>query len=453
MSTLAPSFRTGITADSHVSSHRLSWFERGVLGLGIWEIPLQLDKYLFFREEDSLLGAVAGANVSLTTLSLLVLYPLWVWQAAVGRSRIQYRIIVGIPMVIYMVFVALSSLAAEVPALTFFDLFNILQGYGLFFFIANRVRCREDVIFCVYILVAVIFTQSLAIFGLAALGSRAYGQRYDFGPLSLSVWEDGRVAGTFVSAVVCGSVLAFLWLPIASLVLTVKSRVGWWFAAITTLFGMLAVLLTQTRGAIFTMLVGAAILGGAMLWRNWLPRWTLYAAAAALVLGALPLGKVVRDRVLGDDQGSAESRTHLSSIAVELIRDQPLFGYGAGNCHLAAQNYADQSIYRAEWYYTIHSKYLLTWIETGFLGLVSYLFLLGNSLRYGIAAWLKKDRLLSPLGLAIAAGLMGTILHMAVDIFNSRIQVQILWAVIGIAAAVYRVACLTKEPLDKLYVA
>ena len=283
-----------------------------------------------------------------------------------------------------------------------------------------------------------LLTQSILVFGLAAMGPRAYGQRYEYGPLAMVVWEDGRVAGTLISAVVCGAVLAFLWLPAVALTLTVRAWGAWCCVAGATLAGLLAVLLTQTRGAIVSMVVGVAILGGAMFLRGWLPRWTLAAVLAGALLGGYPLAQVVRERVLGDDNGSAESRKHLSLIALEMIRDRPLFGFGAGNCHLAALPYANQGSYRAEWYYTIHCKYLLAWVETGLGGLLSFLCVLFTALRYSLLAWSSRDRVLAALGLAIAASLLGSMLHMVVDLFNSRAQVQLLWAFIGLAAALYR---------------
>jgi O-antigen ligase len=425
---------------------RLSYLERAFLALGIWEIPLQLDKYLMFRQSDSELGAVAGFNISLTTFSLIVLYALWFFQSAVEHARIKHRVIPGIPMLIYIFFVALSALVAEVPILAAFDLFLLLQAYGLFFYLANRVRARTDVLFCLFILVTTLLTQSVLVFGLAALGERGYGQRYDFGPMSLSVWEEGRVAGTLLSAVVCGSVMAFLWLPVMALTLTIQSKHAWWLATITTVVGLVAVALTQTRGAILSIVIGSLMVFAAMLWRKWLPRWTGYAALAVVLLSSWPVAHVVRNRVLGDDNHSAESRKHLSLIALQMLRDQPIFGYGAGNCHLAAQKYADQGIFRAEWYYTIHSKYLLAWVETGIFGLASFGLLLGNALRYGLRAWNSRDRELAPIGLAIMAGLTGSMVHMAVDIFNSRVQVQILWAVMGVVAAVYRITRLKGQP-------
>lgn len=417
---------------------RLSWFERSALAVGIWEIPLQLDKYLFFRLDDSEMGAVAGLNISLTTGALLLLYGQWMLSSALSRQRGYFPIIWGLPMIAYLAFVALSMLAAEVKSLAFFDWFVVFQAYALFFYLANRLRVRSDIVFCAGILAAMLLTQSLLVFGLAALGERAHGQRYEYGPLAMVVWQDGRVAGTLISAVVCGAVMAFLWLPCVAMTLTVQSSRAWWWLVGITLAGLLAVLLTQTRGAIFSMLVGGGILGMGMYLRGWLPKWTMGVAVAAAAMGAYPLVSVVRERVLGDDNGSAESRKHLSLIALEMIQDRPLFGFGAGNCHLAALPYADQSIYRAEWYYTIHCKYLLTWVETGIGGLIAFLLVLATALMYALKTWRSEDRFLASLGLAIVAGLLGSMLHMVVDLFNSRAQVQLLWVYIGLAAALYR---------------
>jgi len=444
---ISPEYLACRNLDASGTGARLSGLERMVLAVGIWEIPLQLDKYFFFRVDDSELGAVAGLNVSLTTVALIVLYVLWWLDSLVRRPVARASIIWGWPMLAYVAFVTLSLLSAEVISLAFFDLMIVVQAYVLFFYLANRLRQRSDILFCAGVLVAMLLTQCGIVFGLASLGQSGHGQRYEYGPLAMVVWEDGRVAGTLISAVVCGAVLAFWWLPTVALTLTVRSPGFWWCVAIATLAGVLAVLLTQTRGAIVSMLVGGAILGGAMYVRGWLPKWTLAAVLAAGLLGAYPFISVVRDRVLGDDNGSAESRKHLSLIALQMIEDRPLFGFGAGNCHLAALPYANQGAFRAEWYYTIHCKYLLAWVETGLGGLLTFLMVLAAAFYYSLKAWQSEDRVLAALGLSIAASLVGSMLHMVVDLFNSRAQVQLLWAYIGFAAALYRITSLQSAAL------
>ncbi len=419
---------------------RLSWHERAALGLGIFEIPIQLDKYLMFHQRDADLGAVAGFNVSITTLCLVYLYTFWFGAAAIHRRDRQRELLFGIPQIFYILTVALSVFAASVPLLAMFDLFLLVQAYALFFYLANRLRTYEDLVFSILMLAATMTMQSLLIFGLASLGRGAAGQDFRFGPVLLSVWPDGRIAGSLHSAVVAGSLLAILWLPVMALNLSVRSRRDWILTAGAIAAGILALLLTQTRGAVLTVGVGTIVIGLGMQLRGWLPKWAIALAFVMAIAGAYPLAYIVQKRVMGDDEGSAESRKHLSLIAVETISKNPLFGYGAGNCHIACEPVANSGLYRSEWYYTIHCKYLLVWIETGIFGLIAFLLVLGNGLWQGLSAWAARDRLLSPLGLACTAAIAGHMVHMFVDIFNSRPQVETLWTVLGITAAIYQQA-------------
>ncbi|MCA9193630.1 MAG: O-antigen ligase family protein [Planctomycetales bacterium] len=422
-----------------------SWIERIALVLGIFEIPLQCDKYFMFQEEDALVGAVGGLNVSVTTLCLGVLYACWISDAA-GKRQVRFSpVVFGLPMVAYISIVALSSLAAVKPLLSYFDLALLLQAYAIYFYLANRVRNSVDVAFCVFALAITLAGQSVLIVLLAALGERAIGADYSIGPMVLSVWPDGRPCGTMHSPVLAGSVLAILWLPVVTLSLVIPGRHLRTFLLAASLLGALAILLTQTRGAIVTIALGTVIVAIGLLFRSQLPRWTFAAAAIAALIGAYPMSRVISERITSGDEGSAEARIHLTQIALEMISANPLVGYGAGNCHLAAQTFANQGRYRSEWFFTIHCKYLLVWIENGVFGLLAFLLVLVNSMSYGWSAWRFKDRILAPIGLAFAAAIAGHMVHMAVDVFNSRTQVEILWVVMGISAATFKIALSLKS--------
>lgn len=242
------------------------------------------------------------------------------------------------------------------------------------------------------------------------------------------------------SAVLVGSVLSLLWLPVAGLSLASRSRITRIVTSLVLGIGLLGILLTQTRGAIFTTGLGCTVLGMSMLSRGWLSRQVIIAAVVLALVATVPLVNVVRKRILAGDDGSAGARKHLTAIAIETIRDRPLLGYGAGNCHLACMANASVSLYRAEWYYTIHCKYLLVWIETGIFGLLAFLCVLGNGIRQGIGVWLARDRFLAPIGLTLSLSILGHMTHMLVDIFNSRSQTQMLWIVLGVTAATFQIA-------------
>jgi O-antigen ligase len=415
----------------------LSRTERLALAVGIVEIPLGIDKYFLYAEEHAQWGALGGFNFSLTTLSLIYLYLRWAGRI-IGRELPHPKVMFGLPQLVYLAVVALSVLAAQVRLLAMFDLFLLLQAYALFFYIANRSRTIDDLVFIIRCLSIGLAIQGLIMIGLRSLGEAAYGMSSDFMLVNFEVQDDGRTAGTLHSPVLAGSWLAMVWLVVLPLFLVERNSRMRLFHAGCLSIGLLGILFTQTRGAVLTIGVGTLLMGAAMLFRGWLPRWVIKFIALAVLLAVLPLVSIVQKRMLQGDGGSAESRRHLTLIAFETISRNPLWGYGSGNCHLACLPVANTAEYRSEWYYTIHCKYLLVWIENGIVGLLAFLALLFNGIRHGLVSWLRKHPVLSPLGLGFLAAVSGHMVHMLVDVFNSRPQVQTLWLVLGIVALIYR---------------
>lgn len=416
----------------------LSWIEKAVLFGGIVEIPLQIDKYYMLQEEDSLLGSIGGLNLSVTTLALIVLYAIWFADLCLHRRTTNDKLTFGIPMLIYLAINLLSFLVASKPILSFFDFAIIAQAYLLFFYIANRIETYSDVLFLLVTFALTILAECSTFFYAAAVG--LLDDAIFIGPIKIAVDSTGRHCGTLHSPNLAGCTLALIWIPIAASLLFVRDKLSWRMILAATIAGFLAILMTQSRGAILSFVIGAAIIGAGMLSRNWLPSWTVLVAVLLAILSIYPLLQLYEKRIQHGDGESAASRKHLSLIAFEMIAERPLTGYGSGNCHLAGERFATQPQYRAEWYYTIHCKYLLVWVETGIFGLLAFLCVLGNGFRQAVAVWLLRTPALSGLGLAIAAALIGHSIHMLVDIFNSRSIVQMLWILLGLSAAIYRMS-------------
>ena len=426
------------TSSSEVEG--LRWFEKALLFVGILEIPLQLDKYFLYFERDAKLGAVGGINISITTISLVCLYILWAVWPSKNNRKVRGELVAGLPMIFYIGVVALSIFAATIKMLSIFDFVLLIQSYGLFFYIANRVRTREDFKFLLGVFFVTALVQSFIIIGQKAIGESFYGQRVDIGPLALMVWEDGRPCSSMHSPVLAGSFLSLIWLPALAVLTTLEK--GWlkYLAIAMVVFGGLAILITQTRGAILTAVVGAAAIGFACLRRGWFPMRLVAIGAIMAVISIVPLAEVIEKRITSGDNGSAEARLHLASIAKQMIERAPVFGVGAGNCHLVGESFANQHEFRALWYYTVHCKYLVVWVETGIIGLIAFLFVVSNGVRDGVTAWVSRNRFLGPIGFGLAIGIIGHMLHMIVDIFNSRTQVQTLWALLGTVAAIRMIA-------------
>jgi O-antigen ligase len=208
----------------------------------------------------------------------------------------------------------------------------------------------------------------------------------------------------------------------------------------------LAAVLLGTTGLVLTLSrggwIGATLSGVALIFLAW--RAKLISPKIPLALGALVIlvgasfGPLVAERMLVDDQGSARARVPLMQIAGQMIKDHPYLGVGANNCSKVALDYAGRAAYRAEWFYTVHNKYLLVWVETGLLGLAAYVTFLFSTLRTGWRSWRTLDPVMAPIALAMTVAIAGQMCHMFVDIFNSRVQIQMLWLCAGLLVAISR---------------
>jgi O-antigen ligase len=121
-------------------------------------------------------------------------------------------------------------------------------------------------------------------------------------------------------------------------------------------------------------------------------------------------------------------------MAKQMIEDHPVLGVGANNYSLALARYETPE-FAADWHYTVHDKYLLVWAETGVVGLLAFLAFLLVTVRRGWLVIRSQDPLLGPLALGLTAGVCGEMVHMTVDIFHGRPQVQSLWLVAALLTA------------------
>jgi O-antigen ligase len=154
---------------------------------------------------------------------------------------------------------------------------------------------------------------------------------------------------------------------------------------------------------------------------------------------ALPVGGIVSERVTTNDRGSAASRIPMARLAFEMIGDRPLLGVGVNNVGVELRNYAGPQFTR-QFIYTIHNKYLLVASEAGIPALLAFLWFLGATAARGARCLRSPDPLVAGLAVGLLGGFVGHLLNMTVDIFASRPQVQALWFVAGLLAALAAMA-------------
>jgi O-antigen ligase len=166
--------------------------------------------------------------------------------------------------------------------------------------------------------------------------------------------------------------------------------------------------------------------------------FTWRAVALGLVIAGLlsaPFWGTISSRLTANDNGAAAARLSTSTLAIAMIEHNPLLGVGINNIGVNLTSYAGPG-YDGEWLYTVHDKYLLVWAEAGIFALLAFVWFLAATVRRGLRAFAVNDPLLSPIALGLTAGVIGEIAHMGVDLFTSRPQIQLLWIVAAMLAAI-----------------
>ncbi|ABU60295.1 O-antigen polymerase [Roseiflexus castenholzii DSM 13941] len=233
---------------------------------------------------------------------------------------------------------------------------------------------------------------------------------------------------------------------------------GRWMLVVVV-WGVVGVLLTAlmmsfSRGA----WIGAAIgvTGMALsLGRRALPALLgLVAVGVAVVLlaivGALPEALMTRlasvwqsvawfdaaaVTVTPENFAVVERMAHLQA-GWEMFRSAPLFGVGPGNYSVAYPEFAVGGWYASRGH--AHNYYLHMAAETGIIGIVAYLALLGGVIRQALRALRRTtDPILYGAtvgGCGIIAAVAGHNLFENLHVLNFGIQLAVVWAVIGAIA-------------------
>ena len=430
---------------------RVGYVQKALFAIVILDIPLQLGTHLYYREADALSGALAGLSISATTFALFGLYVSWFLRTLESRSH-EFRSpsTLNLPLLFYLGFAALSLVVARDLRLSYFELFMLFQMYLVFFYVANFVRSREDVLFVVFFLLVGCLTESLLMIALR-FGSVPSGL---WGPVHIRVdtqvnGELTRVGGTVGSPNEAGAYLSLMLSVAVSVFFTDAGRKYKWLAASVLACGGAALIFTFSRGA-WISLVTAIVLFCLSLWRrNGSSLKAPIAILGILFLAYLPFHGAVEARLLADDNGSAESRIPLMNLAFRIIADNPILGVGSNNFSAVMDGYLT-SEFRRGFLYTVHNKYLLVWAEIGFAGLLAYLAFLFGALRKGWACWKQNDRLLSILALGLTAAMIGNMVHQSVDIFHDRAVTQLLWLVAGLLFATHGILRAQSASFDAL---
>jgi O-antigen ligase len=401
----------------------------------VFDTPLQWEKNLGWNASAANFGALGGLDISVTTIALLALYLMWAWRRGQPRSgapRARWR--AAAPVLAYVAVEFASLAVAKDRVLAGYELALLVQTLLLFVYIVSTVRTRAEVEMIAVALVASLLVEAILIIVLRVTGIQLNfaGLHSHTDPTTTAA--DLRLGGTIGAPNTAAAFLCLL-IPLSAGLLAAPvsrnvRRLCW--AAIG--FGLIALIMTQSRGGWMSLTISALVATYVAVRRGTLRLRIAVAALAVIALVLVPFSGTILGRLTKNDNGSAASRLSLASIASHMIEDHPILGVGVNNVGLNVPNYAGPQ-YDGTFIYTVHDKYLLVWSEAGIFALLAFIWFLAATIRRGWRASQAGDPLLSPLALGITAGIIGQLAHMAVDLFQSRPQVQLLWFVAALLAA------------------
>jgi len=419
---------------------------RILLAVVILDIPFQFGTHLFYREDAATLGALGGLSISATTIALAGLYASWFMRSQANRnSEASPALHMNLPLLLYLAITAVSVAVAQDVGLSLFEVFLLLEACLVYFYVANNVRTRQDVMFVVSLLLIACLLESLVMIVL-----RFTGMPSTIGGLPTHIHIDTdarggmRIGGTVGSSNFAAAYLSISLALAAGILFTNLGRARKWLATSVLGLGGVALIFTFSRGGWMALALAVTLI--CLLGRRRRGFSLKTPIVLLLILGMLylPFQSVISDRLLGDDNGSAQSRVPLMKLAFRIIEDNLVLGVGANNFTVVMDRYLT-SDFRRSFLFAVHNKYLLVLSETGIAGLLAFLAFLLDALRKGWQCWVRQDPVLSPLALGFAAGIAAHMVHMNVDVFRGRPTQQLLWLVAGLLTAMLRI-CRSKPP-------
>jgi putative inorganic carbon (HCO3(-)) transporter len=229
-------------------------------------------------------------------------------------------------------------------------------------------------------------------------------------------------------------------LPILPLAAVALLRWPGWprrlFALAALVLGIVALVLTYSRGAWMGMVASLALLGLLLTLRHtrsWPPLWRrllpiVLLGGGALVLVVLitqvePLRVRVLSLVAGREDSSNNFRMNVWASVLEMIRDRPWIGIGPGNTafNLLYPLY-QQPKFNALSAYSIPLEWL---VEAGVPGLITGAGLFLTAMAMGLRQWKAQGPWVLP-SLAAVAAFMGLAIQGLTDTIFFRPEVQLI---------------------------
>jgi len=390
----------------------------------ILSIPLDLNVHLIYREY---IGSFNGVILSLTDVSILFLTVVWGYELLTDKSKqIHFYSFVTIPAFGYLSAQIISIVNTPDISLSMFSVIQNLKVFIFYFIIANRLDDKEK-FYTVWKLLMFSLVLESVICILQFITKTNYTSSFQTVKNSGEVFF--RITGTTGSPNVTASYLASL-LPIPLVAFfSQERRYSLWLPFSAFTLGLIALFLTQTRGAWVSF--GAGMFFFLLLSGRRRGAWK-FALGSIVVIGIFViLFKDVIVERFSQGTDTLVYRMHLIRSAFQMIQTHPFFGVGTNAYALVMKDYVPFFLTQERW--IVHNRYLLVWAETGIIGIVFFLLFLGTTFRSLWFSTKSDDNFVSMFAWGTFIGLLIFSMQMMVESLDGRISDAHVWLIAGLA--------------------
>jgi O-antigen ligase len=394
---------------------------RFLLAATILSIPLHIDINFMHSFEQQAGASTAG--ISLTDIFVIGLLLIWLIEiASQEQPYTRFFPRITIPAILYFEAAVLSMLWAPRLDLAFMEVLYMFKILLLFFVLINHIRDEKDLRLVVWAFIGAVAFEGL-ISGLQSihggrLGLDFLGEAPPDPESKGSIW---RIMGTLGHPNKLATFMEMLLLMPIGMFITEKRS----WARITCLavfaLGAIILILTGTRGAWIGFALGAVVF---ILYAGKNPYLEIKAVLkpalivlVVLATAAAMLSGMLRERIYGDDYGSAASRIPMFKIALNVIAAHPLGGVGINNYQVNMREYNDavESLRYISIPRPVHNMYLLVAGETGMIGLAAMLLMLIALTRTLLQTVSSPSALTAVTSISLLGGMAAFYLHGMVD--------------------------------------
>lgn len=204
-------------------------------------------------------------------------------------------------------------------------------------------------------------------------------------------------------------------------------------------FGLMALVLSFSRGAIIAVFAAMIFLSFFSQWKRWL--WILLIAVILLSL-AVPFTRHELLSIISTKDTSADVHVVMWKGAIRIIKANPILGTGLASFPVVYEKYKEAT--HVEFFPNPDELYLTLWIEMGLTGLIVFIWIVIRSFRT-VAALLKNPEYRN-YTVGLMAALISLLVHGFFDTpyFKNDLAVA-FWVLAGLVVVIRRYGSTNNE--------